>query len=94
MHTVQSLLPTKVAQCVTAVLDLFRAIPTSQTTTQFEICRSDLYKFRRRALTALYHALKDRPRGPKRLHNRLTAATEQQLASLCQHHPTWSASQV
>ena len=94
MQTVQSLLSTKVAQRVTAVLDLFRGVPLPQVTAQFGICRSDLYKFRRRALTALHHALEDQPRGPKQPHNRLDVDTEQQVASLCQRHPAWSASQV
>ena len=54
MPTVQSLLPTKIAQRVAAVLDLFRGLPLPQITAQHGICRSDLYKFRRRALTALH----------------------------------------
>ena len=66
MNTVPPLLFTKVAHRVTAVLSLFRGIPLPQVTAQFGICRSDLYKFRRRALTALHHALADQPRGPKR----------------------------
>lgn len=94
MPTVPSLLPTKVAQRIAAVLDFFRGIPLPQITAKSGIGRSDLYKFRRRALTALSHALEDQPRGPKRPHNRLPAATEQQLTALCQRHPTWSASQV
>jgi transposase InsO family protein len=94
MTTVPSLLPTKVAQRVAAVLDLFRGIPLPQVTAQHGICRSDLYKFRRRALTALHQALEDQPRGPKQPHNRLDRDTERQIASVCQRHPTWSASQV
>jgi transposase-like protein len=79
---------------VEAVLALFRGVPAAQVATQFGICRSDLYKFRRRALTAIHQALDDRPRGPKRPHNRLDPKTEQQMALLCLRHPTWSSYQV
>jgi transposase-like protein len=61
---------------VEAVLALFRGVPAAQVATQFGICRSDLYKFRRRALTAIHQALDDQPRGPKRPHNRLDPKTE------------------
>jgi hypothetical protein len=94
MHTVPALSSTKVTQRVAAVLDLFRGIPLAQVMTQFGICRSDLYKFRRRALTALHQALADQSRGPKRPHNRLPLDTEQRIASLCQRHPTRSAVQI
>jgi hypothetical protein len=46
MPIIHALRSTKVAQRVTAVLDLFRGIPVPQITAQFGICRSDLYKFR------------------------------------------------
>src|SRR5215471_4025634 len=94
MPTIESLVSTKIAQRVTAVLDLFRGIPLPQITAQSGICRSDLCKFRRRALTALHQALEDQPRGPKRPHNRLALDTEHQVVSLCQRHPTWSAAQI
>jgi hypothetical protein len=54
MDTVPSRPCLKVAQRVTAVLALFRGIPLPQVTAQFGICRSDLYTFRQRALTALH----------------------------------------
>ncbi len=79
---------------VQAVLALFRGVPAAQVATQFGICRSDLYKFRRRALTAMHQVLDDRPCGPKMSHNRLDPETEQRIASLCLRHPTWSSYQV
>ncbi len=94
MHTVQAIPSPKAPQRVAAVLALFRGTPVSQLTAQFGMCRSDLYKCRLRALTALHQALADQPRGLKRPHNRLDAHTEQQIASLCQRHPTWSTAQV
>lgn len=79
---------------VQAVLALFRGVPVAQVVTQFGICRSDLYKFRRRALSAIYQALDDRPRGPKVPHNRLDPSTAQRIVSLCLRYPTWSSYQV
>jgi Helix-turn-helix domain len=79
---------------VQAVLALFRGVPPAQVSTQFGICRSDLYKFRRRALAAIHQALDDRPRGPKTPHNRLDPDTELRIASLCRRYPTWSSYEI
>jgi hypothetical protein len=87
-------LPPKCERRVQAVLALFRGEPVAQVSTRYRVYRSDLYKFHRRALTALHQALDDQPRGPKRPHNRLGPARAQQIASLCQRHPTWSSYQV
>jgi hypothetical protein len=51
---------------VQAVLALFRREKASDVSTSSGICRSDLYKFRKRALAAMREALKDHLRGPKR----------------------------
>jgi hypothetical protein len=91
METVPSRPSHKVAQRVTVVLALLCGIPLHQVTAQFGICCSDLYKLRHRALTTLYHALEDHPRGPKRPHNRLALATEQRIAALCPDDSTTSA---
>jgi hypothetical protein len=77
-----------------AVMALFRGERASQVSTTFGICRSDLYKFRKRALAAMRAALKDHPRGPKRPHNRLGSEKEQKVMALCQRHPTHSSYQV
>jgi hypothetical protein len=66
------LMPPKCQRRVQAVLALFRGEAVAQVSTQYRICRSDLYKFHRRALTALHHVLDDQPRGPKQPHNRLS----------------------
>src|SRR5262245_22065770 len=58
---------------VQAVLALFRGEPVTQVSTQYKVCRRDLYKFRRRALAAIRQALTDHRRGPRRPHNRLAA---------------------
>jgi hypothetical protein len=79
---------------VQAVLALFRGEPVAKVSKQHRVCRSDLYKFHRRVLTALHQALDDQPRGPKWPHNRLDPAREQLIARLCQRHPTWSSYQV
>jgi transposase InsO family protein len=79
---------------VQAVLALFRGEPVAQVSRQYRMCRSDVYKFRRRALTALHHIFDDQPRGPKRPHNHLDAEREQQVVALCQRSPTLSSYQV
>src|SRR4029453_12068843 len=58
------------------------------------MARSDLYKFRARALQAVRQALRDQPRGPKRPHNRLSAEREQGVVKNLDQHPTWSARQL
>ena len=77
-----------------AVLALLRGEKASDVSTSFGICRSDLYKFRTRALAAMREALKDHPRGPKRPHNRLSDEREQQIIASCQRHPTRSSYHV
>src|SRR5918992_508098 len=62
-----------------AVLALFRGEKTSQVSAEFRISRSDLYKFRQRALAAMCEALKDHPRGPKRPYNRISEEKEQKV---------------
>jgi transposase InsO family protein len=77
-----------------AVLALLRGKKASDVSAHSGICRSDLYKFRTRALTAIREALTDRPRGPKRPGNRLSDAQEQRVMMVCQRHPTHSSYQV
>ena len=50
-----------------AVLAVLRGEPGQQVADRFRMARSDLYKFRSRALQAVRQALRDQPRGPKRL---------------------------
>jgi transposase InsO family protein len=73
---------------------LCRGEPVTQVSTQYRICRRDLYKFRRRALAAIRQALVDHRRGPKRPHNRLAADQEAAVVSLCERYPTWSSYQL
>ncbi len=49
-----------------AVLALLKGEPAAQVSQQYNICHSDLYKYRRRALAAMHSAMKDQRRGPKR----------------------------
>src|SRR4029450_14039893 len=77
-----------------SVLALLRGEQAADVSTSFGICRSDLYKFRTRALTAIREALTDHPRGPKRPGNRISAEREQQIMVLCQRHPSGSSSYV
>jgi hypothetical protein len=63
--------PPKHERRLQAVLALFRGEAVETVTTQYRIGRSDLYKFRARALVAMRVALRDQPRSPKRPHNRL-----------------------
>jgi hypothetical protein len=77
-----------------AVLALLRGEPGQQVAECFRMTRSDLYKFRTRALQALRYALLDQPRGPKRPHNRLAADREEAVMQGLHQHPTWSARQL
>jgi Helix-turn-helix domain len=77
-----------------AVLALLRGEPGQQVAERFRMTRSDLYKFRARALQALRYALLDQPRGPKRPHNRLAADREEAVMQSLHQHPTWSARQL
>jgi hypothetical protein len=84
----------KEEQRLQAVLALFRGEKASDVSASFGICRSDLYKFRGRALMAMREALKDHPRGPKRPSNRLSDEREQRVIASCERHPTRSSYQV
>ena len=77
-----------------AVLALLKGEPVSMVIVQFGICRSDLYKFRRRALTAMWEALCDSSRGPNVSQNRICKEKEEQIKSLCERHPTLSSYQI
>src|SRR5215472_1130595 len=77
-----------------AVLALLRGEPGQQVAERFRMTRSDLYKFRARALQALRYALLDQPRGPKRPHNRLAADREEAVMQSLHQHPSWSARQL
>jgi transposase InsO family protein len=94
MPTLSDHVSSKEERRLPAVMALFRGDTASQVSTTFDICRSDLYKFRKRALIAMRAALKDHPRGPQHAHNRLEANQEQQVVALCQRHPTHSSYQV
>jgi transposase InsO family protein len=78
----------------TAVLILLRGEPASQIVAEFGICRSDLYKFRIRALTAMWEAVGDYPRGPKIPHNRISKEKKDQIKTVCARHPTLSSYQI
>ena len=86
--------PAKEDRRFQAVLALLRDEPAPQVSKGFRICRSELYRFRNRALAAMRAALADQPRGPKRPHNRLGQEREQQVVSFCHCHPTASSYQV
>ena len=77
-----------------AVLALLGGEPVPDVTARFGIGRSILYKWRRRALTALQGALMDHRPGPQCPANRRSPAEEAPLVELAQRHPTWSAAQI
>jgi hypothetical protein len=77
-----------------AVMALFRGEQASHVSVTFRISRSDLYKFRRRALTTMRQALADHRRGPKWPRTRLSMDREGKVVGLCQRHPTLSSYQV
>ena len=53
-------MPPKCERRVQAVLALFRGEAVAQVSTQNRICRSDLYKFHRRAVEAMRESLNNR----------------------------------
>src|SRR5215207_1562982 len=77
-----------------AVVALLRGETATQVCQQYNICRSDLYKLRRRALAAMQVAMKDQRRGPHRPANRLPEETERSIKVVAQGSPTLSAYQV
>ena len=77
-----------------AILALLGGEPVPDVTARFGIGRSILYKWRRRALTALQGALMDHRPGPQCPANRRSPAEEAPLVELAQRHPTWSAAQI
>ncbi len=48
-----------------AVLALLRGEPAAQVCQQYSICRSDLYKYKQRALAAMRSAMKDSESRPR-----------------------------
>lgn len=62
--------------------------------TEYGICRSDLYKFRRRVLVVMEQALQDQSTGPKRPANRISGDRERQVRTLCERYPTWSSYRI
>jgi transposase InsO family protein len=83
--------PDKHKKRVQAVLDLLRGDCAAAVSVRYGIGRSDLYKFRHRALAAINEALTERSRGPRRSHNHVITENEAQVVALCQRHPTWSS---
>ncbi|MEA2174564.1 MAG: putative transposase, partial [Blastocatellia bacterium] len=84
----------KEEQKLQAVLALFKGQVVAQVCQQYNICRSDLYKYKRRALAAMRSAMKDQRRGPKHPFNRLPKEKEQRIKLLSQRSPTLSSYQV
>jgi hypothetical protein len=84
----------KEEQGLQAVLALFNGQAVAQVCQYYNICRSDLYKYRRRALAAMRSAMKDRRRGPKRPSNHLPEEKEQRIKLLSERCPTLSSYQV
>lgn len=79
---------------VQAVLALLRGEPAAQVSVDYGIDRSSLYKFRSRAIEAIREAVKDQPRGPRRPHNHVSEALEEDTISLCQLRPSFSSYRI
>lgn len=84
----------KQARRLEAVLALLGGESASQVAARFSICRSDLYKFRRRALSAIAGAFEDHKRGPHLPHNHLSQPHQARVAALCARYPTASSYQI
>ena len=68
--------------------------PATYVQRQYHVCRSDLYKFKRRALAALRTAVADHKKGPRTPANKLSVEKERQIQRICERYPTWSSYQV
>ena len=77
-----------------AILAMLKGQSLSDIIEGYGICRSDLYKFRNRALTAMKNALCDLPRGTRAPHNRISEAKEEQIKQECIRYPTMSSSKI
>ncbi|PYS50254.1 MAG: hypothetical protein DMF68_07785 [Acidobacteria bacterium] len=84
----------KEEQRLQAVLALFKGQAVAQVCQQYNICRSNLFKFKRRALLAMKAALADEQKGPRSPANKLSAEKEQQIKAVCERHPTLSSYKV
>jgi putative transposase len=86
--------PAKEERRLMAVLALFKGETAAQVSARFGISRSSLFDYKRRALSAMGEALKDKRRGPRRPRNRIPEEKEQAIRSVCERHPTLSSYQV
>jgi transposase len=77
-----------------AVLALLSGESTKEVQGRFNISRSNLYSYKRRALEAMREVLKDKKRGPHHPYNRLSEEQEESVKVVCQRHPTFSSYQV
>lgn len=94
MNENQSAQPDKEERRLQGVLALLAGQPVATVCHLYNLSRSNLYKFKRRALEALREAMADRPRGPRQPSRRLTAEQEQEIKAVCERHPTFSSYQV
>lgn len=84
----------KIGRRVQAVVAMLSGSPVDEVSLESGICRSDLYKFRNRALAAMREALRDEKRGPRHPHNRTDETKERKVKVVCERHPTFSSYQV
>lgn len=84
----------KVRRRLEAVIALLSGEAADEVSSHFGICRSDLYKFKARALHAMRESLKDEKRGPKSPHNKLEAKQEDAIRIVCARYSTLSSYEV
>ena len=77
-----------------AVLALLAGDAIEAVQARFGLSRSSLFVYKRRALHAMYEALKDKRCGPRHPHNHLASAKEAAIRTVCERHPTLSSYQV
>ena len=77
-----------------AVFCLLQGGNSHDVAAKFQLARSDLFKFKRRALEAIRTAMADRQRGPKHAHNRLLENKERRVRAACERHTTLSSYEV
>lgn len=77
-----------------AVLALLKGEAVNHVCRQYNISRSDLYKYKRRAIAAMRVAMRDHRRGPKHPPRRLAEDKERRIRTICEREPTLSSYQI
>lgn len=77
-----------------AVLELLEGGRVKEVSVKYKICRSSLYKLRKRAISAIRRELENPAKTRRIAHNRLNCEREAKVIRLCRRRPTYSSYQI